>query len=207
MGAIYNIFARVIRRILEIPSRGFPTGQTYREPFDDALGVKTSGVVWLTNVWAKNSSHGVRYEPCSAAKCKWAMENAGINPQEFTFIDIGCGKGRPLIIASQHNFAELIGVDFSPKLCKIAKANLQKLGIAAEVICQDATLFQFPPKDVFVFFYHPFDAVILDQVLHNLPSANRVVVTYEGKGRADVAKHDWLKQFASFEDIILYRNF
>jgi SAM-dependent methyltransferase len=205
--ALYNISARIIRRILEIPSRGFPTGQTYREPFDESLGVKTSGVVWLTNVWAKNSSHGVRYEPCSAAKCKWAIESAGINPQEFAFIDIGCGKGRPMIIASRHNFAELTGVDYSPKLCKIATTNLQKLGVNARIICQDATKFQFPERDVFVFFYHPFDSVVLDKVLQNLRSALRVVVAYEGKGRADVAKHDWLKQFASFEDIIVYRNF
>jgi SAM-dependent methyltransferase len=204
---LYNLSARIVRRTLEIPSRGFPKGQTYREPFDEELGVKTSGVVWLTNVWAENSSHGVRYEPCSAAKCKWAIENAGINPNEFAFADVGCGKGRPLIIASQHNFAELIGVDYSPKLCKIARANLQKLRISAQVTCQDATLFQFPEKDVFVFFYHPFDSTILDKVLHNLHSAKRVVVAYEGKGRADVAKHDWLKQYATFEDTVVYRNF
>jgi hypothetical protein len=207
MSALYNMSARIIRRTLEIPSRGFPTGQTHREPFDEALGVKTSGVVWLTNVWSENSSHGVRYEPCSAAKCNWLIENAGITPKEFAFVDVGCGKVRPLIIASQHNFAELIGVDYSPKLCKIATDNMQKLGVSARIICQDASLFQFPERDVFVFFYHPFDSTILDKVLANLHSTKRIAVAYEGKGRHDVAKHTWLKPFTSHDDTIVYRNF
>jgi len=205
--ALYNFSARVVRRTLEIPSRGFPKGQTHLDPFDEALGVKTSGIVWLTNFRTENSSHGVRYEPCSPMKCGWLMENAGIDPKEFAFIDIGCGKGRPLIIASQRGFAELIGVEHSAKLCRIATANMQKIGASAQIICQDASLFQFPDRDVFVFFYHPFDSVILDKVLNNLRSSRRVVVGYEGSGREDVAKHTWLKRFAGVDDTIVYRNF
>lgn len=207
MNAFYNISARIIRRTLEIPSRGFPKGQTHREPFDEILGVKTSGVVWLTGVRTENSLHGVRYEPCSVTKCNWLIENAGIDPKEFAFVDVGCGKGRPLIIASQHNFAELIGVDYSPKLCEIARANMRKVGVPAQIICEDASLFTFPERDIFAFFYHPFDSVILDKVLVNLHSAKRIVVAYQGKGRDDVARHDWLKRFAADGDTTIYRNF
>jgi hypothetical protein len=207
MGTLYNISARIFRRTLEIPFRGFPKGQIDREPFDELWGVQTSGVVWMTNFKSENSSHGVRYEPCSPSKCRWLMENSGINPKEFTFIDVGSGKGRPLIIASQHNFAELIGVEHSSKLCDVARANMNKLGVSAQIICQDASHFQFPEKDVFAFFYHPFDSFVLDKVLANLRSARRVVVGYEGRGRANVAKHNWLKPFASRYDTVLYRNF
>jgi SAM-dependent methyltransferase len=212
MNALYNISARIVRRTLEIPYRGFPKGQTSREPFDDILGVKTSGVVWLTNPGSENALHGVRYEPCSVAKCNWLIENAGIDPKQFAFIDVGCGKGRPLVIASQHNFAELIGVDYSQKLCDIARTNMRKVGASAKIICQDASLFPFPERDIFVFLYHPFDSVILDKVLANLHSVKaradkRIVVAYQGKGREDVAKHDWLKRFAADGDTIVYRNF
>jgi SAM-dependent methyltransferase len=204
---LYNFSARIIRRTLEIPKRGFPKGQTYRDQFDESLGVNTSGVVWLTSFQTENSSRGTRYEPCSPAKCNWLMENAGINPKEFVFVDIGCGKGRPLIIASEHDFAALIGIEHSAKLCKVAKANMRKLHISAEIICGDAASFQFPHKDVFAFLYHPFDSAVLDKVLHNLRSTKRVVVAYEGKGREHVAKHIWLKQFAATDDTIVYRNF
>jgi hypothetical protein len=207
MGTLYNISARIFRRTLEIPFRGFPKGQIDREPFDEIFGVQTSGVVWMTNFKSENSSRGVRYEPCSPSKCRWAMEQAGINPKEFTFIDVGSGKGRPLIIASQHNFTELIGVEHSPKLCDIARANMKKLDISAQIICQDASNFHFPKKEIFAFFYHPFDAIVLAKVLANLRSHRRVVVAYEGRGRANVAKQNWLKPVASRDDVVVYRNF
>jgi len=53
-----------------------------------------SGIVWLTNLRHKNFFHGIRYEPCSPKNCEWAIENAGIDPKEFSFIDMGCGAAR-----------------------------------------------------------------------------------------------------------------
>jgi SAM-dependent methyltransferase len=207
MGVLYNLSSRIIRRTLAIPTKGLPSAQACREPFDEALGVRTSGIVWLTNFRSSNFHQGVRYEPCSPAKCIWGIENSGIDPKEFGFIDVGCGKGRPLIIANQYNFAELIGVEYSPKLCRIARANLQKLDISARVICQDAAQFQFPERDVFVFFYHPFESVVLHKVLDNLRAARRVVVCYEGAGRKTVGQHGWLSTYKTLDDTALYRNF
>jgi SAM-dependent methyltransferase len=207
LSVLYNLSVKMIQRTLEIPSRGLPKPQINREPFDEALSVHTSGVVWLTNLRSKNFIHGVRYEPCSPVKCKWAIDNSGIDPKEFSFIDIGSGKGRPLIIASQHDFAELIGVEYSPKLCKVARINLQRLRIPARIVCQDAVDFQFPDRDVFAFFYCPFGPVVLRKVLGNLRCAKRVVVAYEGSGRGAVEEHAWLKPFASLGDTAVFRNF
>jgi hypothetical protein len=137
--AFYNLLVRTIQRLLEIPFRGLLKSQICKEPFDEALGVRTSGIVWLTNLRNKNFIHGIRYEPCSPENCEWAIENAGIDPKEFSFIDMGWGKGRPLIIAARHKFVELIGVDYSRKLCRIAKDNLQRLSIPAHIVCQDAS--------------------------------------------------------------------
>ena len=207
MSALYHLGARISRRILELPSKGFPRPQTCREPFDETLGVHTSGVVWLTNVRNKNFPDGIRYEPCSPTKCRWAIEHSEIDAGEFSFIDVGSGKGRPLIIASRYHFAELIGVDYSPRLCEIARANLQSLDIPAQIVCQDAVQFQFPQRDVFVFFYCPFGAVVLHKVLDNLRSAKRVVVAYEGSGAGAVGEHAWLQPFGNLDDMRLFRNF
>ncbi len=154
VSALYNLSVKLIQRTLEIPWKGLPKPQSSREPFDEALGVETSGVVWLTNLRNKNFVHGIRYEPCSPLKCRWAIENSGIDPKEFSFVDIGSGKGRALIVASEYVFAKVAGVEYSSKLCKIAAANLQKLGISAQVVCRDAVDFNFPDTDIFVFFYN-----------------------------------------------------
>jgi SAM-dependent methyltransferase len=40
-----------------------------------------------------------------------------------TFVDIGCSKGRPLIVASEYPFALALGCDISADLVKTANAN------------------------------------------------------------------------------------
>jgi len=207
VSVLYNLSARIYLRALQIGTKGLPKPQINSEPFDEALGVQTGGVVWLTNMNNKHFAHGIRYEPCSPTKCNWAIENSGIDPKEFSFIDIGAGKGRPLIIASQHDFAELIGVEYSPKLCRIARANLQRLQVLARIVCQDAVEFQIPDRDVFLFFYCPFGPKVLRKVLGNLRGAKRVVVTYMGAGQETLSEHPWLKPFASMGDTAVFRNF
>jgi SAM-dependent methyltransferase len=207
MSTLFNLAARIFQRALEIPIRGLPKPQTCSEPFDEKLGVCTSGVVWLTNPRSKNFRHGIRYEPYPPTKLRWLIQNSGIDPSEFCFIDVGCGMGRPLIVASQHSFAELIGVDYSPKLCDIARENLQKLGVPARIICQDAVEFEFPERDSFVFLYNPFRSVILQQVLRRLPVSKRVVVGYSGPDQAVLTQFPWLKPVITAEHTTLVRNF
>lgn len=206
MNILYNLAVRAIRRTLEIPSRGFPKPHAW-EPFDETFHVRTSGIVWCTSLRSENFIDGTRYEPCSPGGCEWAIANCGIDPQELAFIDIGCGKGRPLIIASQHNFAQLIGIDYSSKLCKIATANLKKLNISASIICTDAARFEFPERDIFAFFYHPFGPRVLNTVLDHLRCAKRIVVAYQGSGRDAVHEHTWLKSMGVMGDTELFRNF
>jgi SAM-dependent methyltransferase len=40
-----------------------------------------------------------------------------------TFIDLGCGEGRALVIASEFPFRAIVGVELSPALCATATAN------------------------------------------------------------------------------------
>ena len=61
MSSVYNFSARVLRRSLDIPSRGLPKAQTCREPFDETFNIETDGVVWLTNFRSKNFPHGMRW--------------------------------------------------------------------------------------------------------------------------------------------------
>jgi SAM-dependent methyltransferase len=207
LAAVFNLSVRVFRRVIEIPVRGFPRGQSHNQPaFDRELGVDTSGIVWLTNPQSKNFTSGFRYEPCHPELCTWSIEHAGIDPKDFCFVDVGCGKGRQLIVASKYNFSELIGVEYSSQLCGIAKANLRKLDIHGKVECQDAVQFTFPECNVFAFFYNPFGPVILDQVLRHLPASREVVVAYAGPGRDAVAQQPWLKPYAVHDSVTVFRN-
>jgi SAM-dependent methyltransferase len=100
-------------------------------------------------------------------------------PRECVFVDIGSGKGRVLLIAAQYGFRKVVGVEFSPALCVIARANIErfraksKLRSAVEVVEGDAAAYQFAADDCVLFMFNPFDGYILTKVVRNLGDSLR----------------------------------
>lgn len=43
-----------------------------------------------------------------------------------TFIDIGCGEGRVLLMAAEHGFRKIIGIDLAADLCLTARGNVER---------------------------------------------------------------------------------
>lgn len=206
---INNLFVRLVRRLREVPKRGLPRPGR-QDDFDRANRTNTAGVVWLTNLRSKHFASGIRYEPCHPGLCTWVLDNAEINPNEFSFIDIGCGKGRALIIASRYRFREMIGIDYSPRLTKIANRNMLRCGVRDyRIACADAADFDYPFTNTFAFLYHPFnEEELLNSVLLRIRKATRrhaLVVAYLGKGRHLVAKHPWLTAYRECEGATLFR--
>ena len=46
------------------------------------------------------------------------------NKKKLNFVDIGCGKGKVLLIASEFGFKKITGIDIMQKLLKISKKNI-----------------------------------------------------------------------------------
>lgn len=94
--------------------------------------------------------------------------------REFTFLDLGSGKGRALLLASDYPFRRIIGVELLPGLHCVAQENLRNYKGAAqrcfalESICADARDFQFPNEPLLVYIFNPFLESILQQVVATL---------------------------------------
>ena len=97
----------------------------------------------------------------------------------FTFVDYGAGKGRVLMLAAEHPFRAVIGVEFSPELCEVANANLDKLSSAAvragrvECVCADAAAYLPPSTPLVCYFYNPFGPTVLQAVIDRLAASMR----------------------------------
>lgn len=210
MGAFYNLFKRVVQRVAEIPERGLPALGHRASDFDEEWGTETDDVVWLTNPRSKNFVHGVRYEPCSPVSCRWAIENAGIDFSNFHFVDVGCGKGRPLVIASRYPFSRVVGIEYSARLCEQARRNLVKAGTHTErfeVLCADAADFPFAEHNALVYLHNPFGEKVLQRVmgrLERLAQDHRIVVAYEGPRKEQLAAFPWLSNLASGPNVCLF---
>jgi SAM-dependent methyltransferase len=106
-------------------------------------------------------------------------QQARLHFRDFTFIDLGSGKGRTLLLASDYPFRRIVGVELLPALHQIAQENLQKYGsesqkcFALESICADATAFSFPAEPTVLYLFNPFPESGLQHTLANLEQSLR----------------------------------
>jgi SAM-dependent methyltransferase len=145
------------------------------DDFDLHYGTDTTRNVplWLCDIRSPNASLGRRYQVTPESDLIEAFQFLGEDPQAFTFVDLGCGKGRTLLIASQFGFKQIIGVEFARELADIAKDNLTKTQTSnAAVIHGDVVDFQFPNENTVVYLYNPFERDIMRKVLSNLRASN-----------------------------------
>jgi SAM-dependent methyltransferase len=133
-------------------------------------------------------------------------------PRDVTFVDIGSGKGRVLLIASQYGFRKVVGIEFSGELCAIARQNVEAFSRKAkshssiEVIEADATTYQFHAGERVLFMYNPFDAFILAKVIENIrrslvENPRRIWLIYNTPLHHAVIKSAALFQSDSFYEI------
>ncbi len=114
--------------------------------FDESHHVITEGIS------QPEVEHAVQYAPVQPARFRAAMRRLPIDPHKFTFIDIGSGKGRALILAREFGFRRVLGIEVSEKLCEIARSNAPE----AEVRCVNALDFEPPPEDSVIHMFNPF---------------------------------------------------
>jgi 16S rRNA G966 N2-methylase RsmD len=164
----------IVRRITQIPSKGWPRlRRPQADDFDRRYGVETFKTVQITATDSPSLSHGVRYSPSPEAAIRWSIENCGMLHEQTTFIDVGSGKGRVLIVAAEYPFRRVMGVEYSAELAAACRDNLERLNIAdkCEVVVRDAVDFKFPDENMLIFLYNPFDSTILTRVLRHLALA------------------------------------
>jgi SAM-dependent methyltransferase len=141
--------------------------------FDRTWKVDTSGVVYPP----QEDVTAEKYEATPPRAFNRIMRSIGCLTAHFVFFDMGCGKGRVLLMASQYGFRRIVGVECVPGLAKIAEQNVRRFrstqsrGPEIEVVCADAAGFEFPDEDAVIFFFHPFKELPMARVLDNIRSS------------------------------------
>ena len=78
-----------------------------------------------------------------------------VEARNWLFVDLGCGKGRGLLLAKELGFGKIVGVEFSPSLAKIARRNVTRYK-QISVVQGDASKYIFPPEPIVIYMYNPF---------------------------------------------------
>jgi SAM-dependent methyltransferase len=112
------------------------------------------------------------YFPSSWNVLPRALRFLGVSEGDV-FVDFGCGKGRVLHQAARRPFRRVIGVEISPALAEIARANLaarrhQHRCGGVEIVASDAMEFPIPDDLTIAYLFHSFRGRVLDAVLRGI---------------------------------------
>jgi SAM-dependent methyltransferase len=149
--------------------------------FDREHGVDTAGIVRLDELAFKSDSkvHGTRYEAITPEAFHGVLARVDLGEQDLTFVDLGSGKGRAVLLASLYPFRRIVGVEFSPELDEVARRNVERFSGAEqrcddiELRCEDAAAYDLPAEPVLVYIYNSFDRPLMQRVLANLAASGR----------------------------------
>jgi SAM-dependent methyltransferase len=127
----------------------------------------------------KHLKHVVPYQPVPARSFRYLMRQLML-PPDSVFVDVGCGKGRALLLVADRGFKRLVGIDISPKLCAVAERNLSVLrerraAPEVSVVAADILEYQFRHDENVFFLYNPFDEVVISQFLAKVEQSIKAV--------------------------------
>jgi SAM-dependent methyltransferase len=140
-------------------------------PFDLAHHVDTSGYISGEDL-APSDLYNTAYYAISPSTLTRALELFPEAATGFVFVDLGCGKGRALLVAAQFPFRHILGVEIALELARIAASNAVSIP-RIQIQQQDALTLTYPDAPLIVFLYHPFLTPQLRRVLANLERQRR----------------------------------
>lgn len=159
------------------------------------------------------------YQPTDPTAFRAMMDLLPISaPEEFTFIDLGSGKGRTLLLASEYAFRRIIGVELLPELHGTAVENIRAYCEAnhpaseIESVLRDACDFEFPATPLVVYLFHPLPTAGLERVIRNLDeslaqSPREVWVVYHNPVfEKTVAASKQMRLFLREEHLAVFRS-
>jgi hypothetical protein len=147
--------------------------------WDRKYGVDTSGQIDLIAIDVVGPNKDSGYSSVSTSPSAYAFLSAFFpaNWKEFTFVDVGCGKGRVLMLAASQGFDTIIGIEFAPLICQIAEQNLVRFSgrrpAEWSIVNADAITVDLPSgAPLLIYSFNPFKAEIWEKFLPVLLQAN-----------------------------------
>ncbi len=152
------------------------------EGFDTRFGTDTASVVYPWNqpsIGPEHTSQVHTYEATPAWLIRQILKSIPLKPHTFAFVDMGSGKGRALLVASELPFLKIVGVELSRELHQIAEENIKRYRPASQLCtgfvlsCMNAVEYSFGPEPLVLFLFNPFGRDTIRSILANLEASLR----------------------------------
>jgi SAM-dependent methyltransferase len=143
--------------------------------FDAVNGTATGGVqnLFELNIIGDNARHGVSHIASDPNSFTQLMRGLNIDLSSYSFVDLGSGKGRALMLAASFPFHRIVGVEFAAELHDAAQANLSAFAKNGSDVSRitlflgDAASYPFPIEPLIIYLFNPFGSTIVRRVAEN----------------------------------------
>lgn len=160
--------------------------------FEDLEKIATRGTVFPDEFSPVNSAHAnltYEYGPSPRLVVEWLLDALKVDFSQYSFVDIGSGRGRVLLTAAGKPFRRVHGVEFCSVLHEQAATNIA--GYPGErlqcrdvqsILC-DAMDYDIPDGNLVLYFFNPFDVQLVERVVSKFldrsgVSGDRIIVIY-----------------------------
>jgi SAM-dependent methyltransferase len=143
--------------------------------FDLRYGTDTYG--WVSpghfGLDAERVANSEYYKPSHGGPLRQVLASLDL-PGRRVLFDIGCGKGRVLMIAAELGFDIARGIEFSPRLAVIAQKNLERFArrrqtaTRCEVILDDIRAHTLRDDENVFYLFNPFDGLVMSSVVQKI---------------------------------------
>jgi SAM-dependent methyltransferase len=169
--------AKIALNRIPLPRMTRAEGYT-QHPFDAEHGVQTSGLIpgRLLKTGHTHDRHSTAYFGVApsvfhALLKRWRRTKPSAPISQFTFIDVGAGMGRAMLLAAEYPLRRVIGIELNPTLAEIARHNVttwhaaRRTRVPLQIVCGDALEARHPKGPCIVFLFNPFGPAMMRRLL------------------------------------------
>lgn len=134
---------------------------------ESLYGIKTSSLK------KSNSTDYFHYQGAGYLILFRIFEKIYRQTKNYSFVDIGCGIGRPCFVAESYGYKNITGIDFDKELINEAKLNFEKRLLKNKTskfnfIHINALEYNYKNEPTVYFLFNPFNESVLKNVLSKI---------------------------------------
>ena len=146
--------------------------------FESGADTTAANVGWRVRLAAALA--GAPYQPTVPAEFHEMVRSLAIDLSAFTFLDVGSGKGRALLLAAEYPFRRIAGVEIVAELHASAEENIRKWKARhgereIESVRGDARDFPVPDGPLVVYLFNPLPEAALADLVRRVEDSWRAL--------------------------------
>lgn len=142
----------------------------------ETVNEKKYGIT-TSSIKKSNSTEFFHYQGAGYLVLFRIFKAIGPKTKNFAFVDIGCGKGRPVFVAESFGYENLTGIDLDKELISVANENLKsyllkRASSNIQFIEINALEYNYINQPTVYFLFNPFNETVLKKVISKIISSS-----------------------------------